>query len=110
MFTRIVGYRETGIDDENPTFAPCGDVAGLHAGNFGDGASVAHNGCCLTVTGNKRQPDKFSSDEETFYPANLGALRVGIEVSSRARHKFGDEIGGHLMSGHIITTAESRKS
>ncbi|QUJ02914.1 hypothetical protein KCP71_20065 [Salmonella enterica subsp. enterica] len=36
---------------------------------------------------------------------NLGALRVGDEVNAE-RAATSDEIGGHLMSGHIITTAE----
>lgn len=70
------------------------------------GASVAHNGCCLTVT--EIQDDLVSFDlmKETLRLTNLGALDVGDRVNIERAAKFGDEIGGHLMSGHIICQAE----
>ncbi|MBD2802670.1 riboflavin synthase subunit alpha [Xenorhabdus sp. 42] len=73
------------------------------------GASVSHNGCCLTVT--KIDGDLISFDlmKETLRLTNLGGLKVGDLVNLERAAKFGDEIGGHLMSGHIIATAEIAK-
>ena len=41
---------------------------------------------------------------ETLSKTNLGRLKEGDMVNLERAAKFGDEIGGHLMSGHIITT------
>lgn len=73
------------------------------------GASVAHNGCCLTVT--KIEGDNVSFDlmKETLRITNLGDLQVGDNVNIERAAKFGDEIGGHQMSGHIVCTAEVAK-
>ncbi len=70
------------------------------------GASVAHNGCCLTVT--EINGDKISFDlmKETLRVTNLGQLALGDRVNLERAAKFGDEIGGHQMSGHIVCTAE----
>ncbi len=70
------------------------------------GASVAHNGCCLTVT--RVEGDRVSFDlmQETLRLTNLGRLSVGERVNVERAARFGDEIGGHQMSGHIIATAE----
>lgn len=70
------------------------------------GASVAHNGCCLTVTEIKDDLVSFDLMKETLRLTNLGALDVGDRVNIERAAKFGDEIGGHLMSGHIICQAE----
>lgn len=74
--------------------------------NLEPGASVAHNGCCLTVT--DIQGDKVSFDlmQETLKLTNLGELSVGSQVNIERAARFGDEIGGHTMSGHIALTAE----
>ncbi|OIX94043.1 riboflavin synthase [Pantoea sp. Ae16] len=70
------------------------------------GASVAHNGCCLTVTAIEEDQVSFDLIKETLRITNLGALQVGDRVNIERAAKFSDEIGGHLMSGHIMTTAE----
>ncbi|MTD39785.1 riboflavin synthase subunit alpha [Erwinia sp. CPCC 100877] len=70
------------------------------------GASVANNGCCLTVTAIDGARVSFDLIKETLRLTNLGQLQVGDKVNLERAAKFGDEIGGHLMSGHIITTAE----
>ncbi len=44
--------------------------------------------------------------KETLRITNLGDLKVGDWVNVERAAKFSDEIGGHLMSGHIMTTAE----
>ncbi|CCG87189.1 riboflavin synthase [Erwinia piriflorinigrans] len=70
------------------------------------GASVSHNGCCLTVTSVEGDRVSFDLVKETLRITNLGSLNVGDTVNVERAAKFSDEIGGHLMSGHIMTTAE----
>ncbi len=70
------------------------------------GASVAHNGCCLTVTDIDGDKVSFDLMQETLRVTNLGALAVGDRVNVERAARFGDEIGGHAMSGHILCTAE----
>ncbi|MCW8840578.1 MAG: riboflavin synthase, partial [Gammaproteobacteria bacterium] len=70
------------------------------------GASVAHNGCCLTVTAIEGARVSFDLMQETLRVTNLGELKVGDRVNVERAARFGDEIGGHAMSGHILCTAE----
>ena len=73
------------------------------------GASIAHNGCCLTVTEINGNQISFDLMKETLRITNPGELVVGDIINVERAAKFSDEIGGHLMSGHIITTAEVAK-
>lgn len=66
------------------------------------GASVAHNGCCLTVTAIESQAVHFDLMQETLRVTNLGLLQVGDKVNLERAARFGDDIGGHAMSGHIM--------
>lgn len=111
MFTGIVqGTAEVLAIEEKPNFRthivklPAEMLPGLELG-----ASVSHNGCCLTVT--EVQGDRVSFDlvKETLRITNLGDLKVGDTINVERAAKFSDEIGGHLMSGHIMTTAEISK-
>lgn len=70
------------------------------------GASVAHNGCCLTVTRIAHDLVSFDLMQETLRVTNLGELNPGDRVNFERAARFGDEIGGHQMSGHILCTAE----
>ncbi|GHE22723.1 riboflavin synthase subunit alpha [Halomonas urumqiensis] len=70
------------------------------------GASVAHNGVCLTVTAMDRDLVSFDLMRETLKVTNLGAVKVGDRVNIERAARFGDEIGGHAMSGHVMATAE----
>jgi len=69
------------------------------------GASVAHNGCCLTVSAIDGAQVAFDLMRETLRVTNLGALVLGDEVNVERAARFGDEIGGHAMSGHIFCQA-----
>ncbi|WP_165460929.1 riboflavin synthase subunit alpha [Atlantibacter sp.] len=111
MFTGIVqGMAEIIAIDEKPNFRthvvalPPQLLPGLETG-----ASVAHNGCCLTVTHIDGNKVSFDLMKETLRITNLGELAVGDKVNIERAAKFSDEIGGHLMSGHIMTTAEVSK-
>lgn len=70
------------------------------------GASVAHNGVCLTVTAIEGERVSFDLMRETLRVTNLGALAVGDRVNIERAARFGDEIGGHAMSGHVSGMAE----
>ena len=111
MFTGLVQGTGTVVSiDEKPNFRT--HVVRMPEDmldNLQLGASVSHNGCCLTVT--KVQGDLVSFDlmKETLRLTNLGDLNVGDQVNLERAARFNDEIGGHLMSGHIICTAEVAK-
>ncbi|CAH1534847.1 riboflavin synthase [Vibrio jasicida] len=70
------------------------------------GASVAHNGCCLTVTKIEGTHISFDLMQATLALTNLGELIEGDSVNIERAAKFGDEIGGHSMSGHISLMGE----
>ena len=70
------------------------------------GASVAHNGCCLTVTHIDGNAVSFDLMHETLRLTNLGDLKPGDRVNLERAARFGDEIGGHAMSGHILGTTQ----
>lgn len=70
------------------------------------GASVAHNGCCLTVTAIDGDLVSFDLMQETLRVTNLGDLGEGDRVNVERAARFGDEIGGHAMSGHVMCSAE----
>jgi riboflavin synthase len=78
-------------------------------GGLEPGASVAHNGCCLTVTKIDGELASFDLMQETLNVTNLGGLGVGDRVNFERAARFGDEIGGHQMSGHILCTAAVTK-
>ncbi|WP_045464730.1 riboflavin synthase [Vibrio hyugaensis] len=70
------------------------------------GASVAHNGCCLTVIKIEGTHISFDLMQATLALTNLGELVEGDSVNIERAAKFGDEIGGHSMSGHISLMGE----
>ncbi|WP_119394204.1 riboflavin synthase subunit alpha [Salinibius halmophilus] len=76
-------------------------------GNIELGASIAINGCCLTVV---EQIDDsrvcFDVIAESLSLTNLGQLEVGDSVNVERSFTVGAEIGGHIISGHIATTCE----
>ena len=75
------------------------DVDGLHIG-----ASVAINGVCLTVVSINEEQVEFDIINETLNRTNVGDLSAGSLVNIERSLKFGDEIGGHILSGHIMAT------
>lgn len=69
------------------------------------GASVSVNGVCLTVTAIQNNAVSFDIGNETLERTTLGDLHTGSRINIERSLKMGDEIGGHLLSGHIIGTA-----
>lgn len=78
---------------------------GPHAEGLGTGASVANNGTCLTVSGIGGSHVSFDVIAETMDCTNLGSLSVGDRVNIERSLRFGDELGGHILSGHVSGTA-----
>lgn len=70
------------------------------------GASVAHNGVCLTVTKIDKDLVSFDLMTETLRVTNLGSLREGDYVNIERAMRMGTEIGGHILSGHIYCTTK----
>lgn len=72
--------------------------------NLAIGASVSINGVCLTVVSIDSNIVQFDIIDETIDRTNLGDVSVGDTVNIERSLKFGDEIGGHILSGHIFDT------
>ena len=91
-----IGFRSLAVE------FPAGRTAGIQVG-----ASVAVNGTCLTVT-HIGAGDVLSFDviEETLEKTNLRDLHVGAQCNFERSCRIGDEVGGHVVSGHVQTTAE----
>ena len=66
------------------------------------GASVAVNGVCLTATEMDGDRVWFDGINETLERTNLSSVQVGDDVNVERSLKMGDELGGHLLSGHIM--------
>lgn len=99
---RVVSVEQPAADFRTHTVELPEDMAG----GLQTGASVAHNGCCLTVTEADGRTARFDLMAETLDKTNLGRLKAGDLVNLERAARFGDEIGGHLMSGHITATTE----
>jgi riboflavin synthase len=65
------------------------------------GDSIAINGCCLTVVDVLQGALLFDAGEETLSRTNLGGLKQGSKVNLETSLKLGDDLGGHLVTGHI---------
>jgi riboflavin synthase len=75
------------------------------------GDSIALNGCCLTAVAANADKIEFQAGEETLSRTNLGSLKPGDRVNVERSLRAGDELGGHLVTGHIdaLGTLESRQ-
>lgn len=72
------------------------DTAGIDLG-----ASISHAGCCLTVV--EKGPGWFAVEvsNETLSKTTLGDWKAGDGVNLERAAKLGDEMGGHVVSGHV---------
>jgi riboflavin synthase len=75
-----------------------------------DGASIACAGVCLTVVGTGEEAGRtwFAVDAaaETLQVTTVGRWRHGTPVNLERALKHGDELGGHIVSGHVDGLAE----
>ncbi|MBI1237079.1 MAG: riboflavin synthase [Alphaproteobacteria bacterium] len=69
------------------------------------GASICHAGVCLTVTETAKAPagglHVVEVSPETLQRTTLGSWTEGSEVNLERSLKMGDELGGHLVTGHV---------
>ena len=65
------------------------------------GASVSHAGCCLTVTEKGLGWFVVEVSGETLSRTSLGDWTEGHRVNLERAAKLGDEMGGHVVSGHV---------
>lgn len=74
------------------------------------GASIACSGCCLTVVekGKDKSGDWFAVDAsaETLEVTTLRNWTVGKPINLERALKVGDELGGHIVSGHVDGVAK----
>jgi riboflavin synthase len=70
------------------------------------GASISCSGCCLTVV--EKAAGRFAVDVsgETLSVTTLGDWREGTEVNLERALRLGDELGGHIVSGHVDGVGE----
>ena len=80
------------------------DLGGLVAG-LELGASIAVNGACVTTTEIDGSLVGFDLIKETVELSNLGELAPGSTVNVERSFRVGDEVGGHILSGHIAGVA-----
>jgi len=78
---------------------------GYPAGNLEIGASVACDGCCLTITSitAEAQGSTFTVDvsNETLSKATLNEWQPGRRINLEKALSLGQELGGHLVTGHV---------
>jgi len=70
------------------------------------GASIAHAGVCLTVIAIGADWYDVQISGETVSKTNLGGWMVGSRINLERALKVGDELGGHIVSGHVDGVAE----
>ena len=73
------------------------------------GASIACDGVCLTVTGTGRDPAPWFSVDvsgETLAKTTAGRWAEGTRLNLERALRVGDELGGHIVSGHVDGLAE----
>ena len=70
------------------------------------GASIAHSGICLTVISRDANSFVVAASAETMAVTTLGEWQVGDVINLEQALKMGDELGGHIVSGHVDGLAE----
>jgi riboflavin synthase len=107
MFTGIVqGIGNVLSIESRPNFKHV--VIGMNPEWLADlkiGASISIEGVCLTVVNFTSETAEFDIIGETLQRTTLKDLREADAVNIERAARFGDEIGGHLLSGHIMGTA-----
>ena len=111
MFTGIISDVGQIID-----ITPSGDLRRLlissayDSGTITIGASIANSGACLTVVGVEPRAGgsaiAFDVGAETLAVTTLGQWRTGGRVNLERSLRVGDELGGHMVSGHVDGIAE----
>ena len=113
MFTGIVQGTGTIISiDKKSTSSTLSIDLGELSSHLSLGSSVSIDGVCMTVTSQKDTIVFFDAIQETLSRTTLGQAVEGDVVNLERALKMGDELGGHLLSGHIMckSSVVSRKN
>ena len=113
MFTGIVQGIGTIISiDKKSTSSTFSIDLGQLSSQLSLGSSVSVDGVCMTVTSQKDTMVFFDAIQETLSRTTLGQAVEGDIVNLERALKMGDELGGHLLSGHIMCKSSviSRKN
>jgi len=81
-------------------------ATGYDTGRIDIGASIASDGVCLTVIALGADWYDVQISAETVSKTNLSGWTVGHRVNLERALKVGDELGGHIVSGHVDGVAE----
>ena len=107
MYTGIVSgiCQVLAIEDGEEIRSFVVELAG-HEDGLEIGASVALEGVCMTVVAIDDSQIRFDAIPETLERTTFGSLEEGDWVNVERSLKMGDELGGHILSGHVMTTAQ----
>jgi riboflavin synthase len=75
-------------------------------GTIADGASIACSGVCLSVVQRGQGWFAVDASAETLSCTTIGSWRAGQGINLERPLKLGDELGGHLVSGHVDGVGE----
>jgi riboflavin synthase len=105
MFTGIVEELGTVVSREGPRLRIS---AAIVLDDVTMGASIAVDGCCLTVVGWDAAAGWWEADvvDETYSRTALGALAPGHRVNLERPVRLSDRLGGHLVQGHVDAVGE----
>lgn len=81
-------------------------ITGYDTGGIDIGASIACDGVCLTVVALGDSWFEVDISAETLSKTNLGGWSEGRAINLERALKVGDELGGHIVSGHVDGLAE----
>ena len=73
------------------------------------GTSIMCSGICLTVIKKKRKTFAVNISEETLKVTNANNWKIGTKLNLEKSLKVGDELGGHIVTGHIDATTRLLK-
>jgi len=109
MFTGIVTDMGRIVDTKVTGDLRARIATGYDVNSIDIGASIACDGVCLTVVALGSEPENWFDVEisaETVSKTNLGTWVPGKRVNLERALKVGDELGGHIVSGHVDGLAE----
>ncbi len=70
------------------------------------GASIAHNGVCLTVIKQENNLLSYQISQESINCTTIANWKIGDILNVERSLRFGDELGGHLLLGHVDGISE----
>jgi len=106
MFTGIITDIGTVAELEQAGDLRARIATGYDTSGIDIGASIASDGVCLTVVDLGKDWYGVNVSAETVSKSNLGDWAIGSRVNLERALKVGDELGGHIVSGHIDGVAE----